>query len=279
MRFRRHTSIPSTEQVNSGTSDDLRICLPLAIAVIFVLQLGLLFLVNRGAPVKTVAANSQTAVETRFVILDPTQEPLLLELLDPTLFLLPNPRAFSGRVWELDPPVTEEPQIMKPEPMFLSMYPIDLLKIAHRIAGIKVTPNFEFARKHEVEEGIDLQSISTPVVSGTRVEVRGELRGRKIITMPTEGNLEDRAPLPAPPTVVTVGVDNDGLPISVIIETSSGLPPLDGLALKIVSAMRWEPLLGSGNGIGSIGVQWGKVAFYWGTRLQLVLAGNTGNYE
>ena len=230
------------------------------VVLIFIVQLALIFWLGSRTPI----LSRQTEAVT--LTLGNPASIGLQAFNDPTLFILPHPEGFSGPVWgrtfrvefspfEWSAPATPLPLRIERLSTVLnhlfqpSDYPV--LQLPVRIEAAPTLPNIT----------------PLPILADQSVlQLEDDLAQRRLLTPLT------LKPWPSPDilasSVLRVGVDAGGRPVSVTLLSRSGLPAADQYALDQVWSAQFEPL--SGSSVASVPkpaapLSWGRMIFRWHT--------------
>jgi hypothetical protein len=232
------------------------------IALIFCLQLGLIFLLgDRSRPrVRTTSPAPKLAV-----VESPSSE--LIALTDPTLFALPHQVGFSGPAWMKIPPVPVRSFEWNAEPSWLALPSAQLGNLALTDAETNqtelLTPLAMFEPEPTSPEPVFL--FSSRQKSDFRL---GEgLERRRLKTAPKLPSWSHSEFLTN--TVVRLFINGDGIPVSTpVLLSPSGLKAADDFALAQASAARFDPIINEGPNRSSSPLAnstWGTMIFQWQT--------------
>jgi hypothetical protein len=231
------------------------------VALVFIVQLGLIFWLGSRTPI-----HPRLPTSALTLYLGGQAAPELQALADPTLFALPHPEGFSGPVWRRMPRPEFRP--------FKWSAPTDHFPLAiDRLGAV-------FNRLLETNQFQALQLPARIEAAPTLPEVPplAVLAGQSIVQL--EDGLAQRrllAPLQLKSftntdilanSIVRVGVDTGGLPVSVTLLSVSGSPAADQFALDQAWAARFEPLnRNSAETIPkpAVPLGWGRMVFRWHT--------------
>ena len=196
------------------------------VAVVFVLQGGGLWWLSRQSNAPARPENSPS------LLLANTNSAGLLEALaleDPTAFARPNPKGFSGpslrpEMLPHQPHRWQPPEIEIPYPTNLLTVPIDSI----------LKTNIGYSANAFVKPMPEIMVLNVPLLKGpkaSRLEVAGDLAGRKLITSPKLKTWSHTSLLQ--PTRVQVMVNLGGRVFSVVRLAGSGHAPADAMALAL----------------------------------------------
>ncbi len=229
---------------------------------VLIVQVGLIFWLAKGRTVKSSAGGGPWP--KIFLPADRTAE--LPGVADPTLYVLPNRRSFSGPAWMKLPPReyhladwTEPPHPLK--------LPVEQLGLTLREFVHTNAPRlFEMANPRELQPAdLGIFAPTNLLAAESTVTVEG-LADRPLLS---SFNL---APQPSPEILkaseVQVAVDADGRVFSpVLLKPGCGSKDADAKAVQFAKAARFQPLPqahSDGAGPGA-GLTWGKLIFHWRT--------------
>ena len=231
------------------------------VALVFVVQLGLIFWLGSRTPIRP---RLPTAALTLYLGGQATPE--LQALADPTLFALPHPEGFSGPVWRRMPRPEFRP--------FEWSAPTDHFPLAIDRLGAVFNRLLETNQFQALQLPAQLEAAPTlPDVPPLDV-----LADHSVVQF--EDGLAQRrllAPLPLKSftntdilanSIVRVGVDPGGLPVSATLLSVSGSTAADQYALDQAWAARFEPLSrNSAEAIlkPTVPLSWGRIVFRWHT--------------
>jgi hypothetical protein len=238
----------------------LRPGLWIAVAVVFVAQVGLLVWLGNPPAVKPSEPPAPPAIR-----LSASGAEELLALQDPTLFVLPHPDNFSGAAWlkvpeqEFTPTNWTEPALPLPLP------PEQLGATFAAFMQTNLPARFQPELGPDLgtinEDSVPMESISFP----STLRVEGELARLRLLT-----------PLHLPPqtnadlltnTVVQLLVDAHGNPFSAVLLAGSGSQVADNMALtNFAKAVRFAPAEAAALGlVPPDKMTLGKLIFDWQT--------------
>ena len=207
----------------------------LAVFIVFVLHVGLVFWFGERPPAKSSAAE-----EAGFRVTPVEVSSLLLE--DPTLFVLPHPRAVSGEVWIREPTHEFRPPVrLDPPARWLPMPREELgtafVDFVRREWGGGFDPIVMNRPALIVPPRSEL--VLKPVPSSLRIG--GDLASRKVAHVPPLPLLQQTEP----PTnsVIDVWVDERGYVFTAVPRgAGTALSAGDTNALRLAQLVRFEPI-------------------------------------
>jgi hypothetical protein len=231
------------------------------VALVFIVQLGLIFWLGSRTPIRP---RLSTGALTLYLGGEATAE--LQPLNDPTLFTLPHPEGFSGPVWR-----------RMPRPKFRPFewsaptdhYPLAIDRLGAVFNRLLETNQFQALQlPAQLEAAPTLPDVPPLAVFADHsvVQLEDGLAQRRLLAplqLKSFTNIDILAN-----TVVRVGVDTGGLPVSVTLLSVSGSPAADQFALDQAWAARFEPL--TRNSAETIlkptaPLSWGRMVFRWHT--------------
>lgn len=254
-----------------------------AVAVLFVLQVGLILLF--GDRSRTLPPASASLVRFRALESSATEDQLLRQFFvgDPAVFPLPNYRGFSGRGWLNQRPPSYQSEIQNEPPTWLE------LDIAQEQTTFPVplpvqSPSFsQFVGSLAAQFGTNfpiVPSASEPALSGLAEQPASHEEPLPVFLapeiIPTQsvfrllGGLEDRLCGGAPllrtwpsekllnKSVVQIAVDPTGEVIATRLGAGCGLAEADADAVAKAGVLRFRPAP-------LAGMRWGEAVFQWQT--------------
>jgi TonB family protein len=227
------------------------------VTLIFAAQLGAVFCLGERHPVAP-----RAPLPTPPISLGIAWHPELAELIDPTLFALPNRHGFSGLAWAITPR-REYVSADWTEPMI--WLPLGQEKLGDSFRLLLATaaaPTLLVAEKNEPK--ITLLKTSPNLPAQSSLQVNSGLAGRALLNPPALPSWPSADTLP--PSVVQVLVDAGGYVVSATLLSSSGLNEADHAAVDMVKTIRFEPLPGGGKDRLTRPLRdltWGKMIFQW----------------
>jgi hypothetical protein len=231
------------------------------VALIFGLQLGIIFWLGENTPARQRQANPAPLLRMAGQAYGEA-----LALVDPTLFALPHQQTFSGPAWMSAPTQDFHPFVWSEPPRWLRLGSEQLgAAFQQFITTNEATPLLALGQP---EPELRLPSLPPANDFPTRstFRVTGQLAQRRLVK-----SFE----LPSWPAAeiltnsrVQMVVDELGKPVSVILlYPGSGLKDADTNALWLATLARFEPVAGAGPAAAnpSSGLSWGQIIFDWHT--------------
>jgi hypothetical protein len=231
------------------------------VALVFIVQLGLIFWLGSRTPIRP---RVPTGALTLYL---GGQAPAELQALnDPTLFTLPHPEGFSGPVWRRMPRPKFRPfEWSAPTEHF----PLAIDRLGAVFNRLLETNQFQALQiPAQLEAAPTLPDVPRLAVLADHSVVQfedGLARRRPLAPLQLKSftNTDILAN-----SVVRVGVDTGGLPVSVTLLSVSGSPAADQFAMDQAWAARFEPL--NRNSAETIlrptaHLSWGRMVFRWHT--------------
>ena len=235
-----------------------------AFLLVMVAQVGLIFSLSNRKPL--FARQSDLTTRFHLVVDVPPGSAIAewLEIEDPTLFALPDPRAFSGLAWMTAPALRHQSVDWTEPPQWLALSVNELGWAFREFVRTNVVGPRVLADKPAPQpDKVTVPPLPLPARSSFRLE--GDLAKRELLaplelrSIPHKEILTD--------TVVQVCVSPLGAPFAAVPLSSSGSPEADRLALELVKSIRFKPL-GAGNSTSprsQAAFTWGKIIFQWHT--------------
>jgi TonB family protein len=224
----------------------------LVVAFIFAAQVGFIFLLGERKPAAPREPNP-----TPPIALAPEIDRALLELTDPTLFVLPNRHGFSGLAWALTPrsefqfPDWNEPF------RWLALPAAKLGEDFNRLIAANVTAPVRVAEKIEPRIA-PLETAPAPTLAaGTSLQLEGGLAARTLRTaldLPAQswGEVLNA-------TALWVIIDASGKVVSATLQSSSLSADADQKAIELARDAQFEPIPPAS------GLTFGRMIFQWQT--------------
>lgn len=211
----------------------------ITIAIIFCLQGGLTWWLSDHRPLNILK-------ETRLLrirLADDANHPglvALLELNDPTRFVLPNRASYSGRAWlDMKPLQHRSPGWSNP-PQWLQLKPADLLADFSRFAATNNPDRSSLTERSSqpavVQVPLTAREMPQPV---SRMQVVGQLSLSDLTDVPQIPAI-DYAGLLAP-TVIRIIVDQQGRVFDASLAAGSESADADQAGLKLVRSLQFVP--------------------------------------
>jgi hypothetical protein len=231
------------------------------VALVFIVQLGLIFWLGSRNSIYPLPPRSATTLSLGGPA--PTE---LQVFNDPTLFILPHPEGFSGPVWGK----TYRPEFRP----FEWSAPANHFPLAIERLSTVLNQLFQSSDLPVVQ--LPAQAEATPTLPNvpslpifpdqSALQLEDGLAQRRLLAVPALKSW--RSPEILASSVVRLGVDAGGRPVSVTLLSRSGSPAADQYALDQAWAAQFEPLNGS-----SVGpllkpvahLSWGRMIFRWHT--------------
>ena len=235
-----------------------------AFLLVMVAQVGLIFSLSNRKPL--FARQSDLTTRFHLVVDVPPGSAIAewLEIEDPTLFALPDPRAFSGLAWMTAPALRHQSVDWTEPPQWLALSVNELGWAFREFVRTNVVGPRVLADKPAPQpDKVTVPPLPLPARSSFRLE--GDLAKRELFaplelrSIPHKEILTD--------TVVQVCVSPLGAPFAAVPLSSSGSPEADRLALEQVKSVRFKPLA-TGNSTSprsQAAFTWGKIIFQWHT--------------
>jgi hypothetical protein len=233
-----------------------------AFLLVMAAQVGLIFSLSDRKPL----SSRQPDLTTTFhLVVDAPPGSAIaewLEIEDPALFALPDPRLFSGLAWMTAPALRHRSVDWTEPPRWLTLSVNELgLAFAEFVRTNVVGPRVLADKPAPQPDKVKVQPLPLPVRSNFRLE--GDLARRELLapielrSIPHTEILTD--------TVVQVCVSPLGVPFSPVQLSSSGSPEADRQALELVKSVRFKPLATSTSSRRQTAFTWGKIIFQWHT--------------
>jgi hypothetical protein len=234
-----------------------------AVAAVFLLQAGLVFLLGHRARRPPEPPIFRTSIH---LLTDPAARlDALPGLDDPTLLALPSLRGFSGPAWLRFPTLEYQPAEWVEPPQWLSL---DTNALGSIFSGfIKTTlisPPLIADKPLPPLPRYEPNFPNEPLPSQSRLRLEGDLARRPLLA-PLELQSWPHSEILSN-TVVQAVVDAAGFTFSAVLLSESGLKEADAQALKLASAARFRPLPRSQRAADGVGpMTWGRFVFQWHT--------------
>ena len=235
-----------------------------AFVLVMVAQVGLIFLLSERNPIVPRRSDSTTAFH--LVADAPPGSPIaeLLDIDDPTLFALPDPRGFSGQAWMTAPPL-RRPSRDWTEPLrWLTLPRSDLGAVFEEFVRTNTVGPRTFPDKPAPELS-EVAVAPVPLATKSMFRIEGDLAGRELLTPPEVPSLRHTDLLGN--TEVQVCVGPRGFTFSPLVIGSSGSKDADQRAYDLVKLFRFKPAARTGPGSprDPSALTWGKIIFQWHT--------------
>jgi hypothetical protein len=235
-----------------------------AFSLALLVQVSLIYLLSDRRPL---VARQATPSPEYYLLLDtPPNIPVteLLNLNDPTLFVLPGLRGFSGLAWLRPGPLEHpSPDSTGPE-CWLTQDVSELGRVFRELLRTNVVTHRSFADKPAPKlSAVNPPPIPLPIRSSLRVE--GDLALRELpvaVEVPSVPHPDLLAN-----TVIQLAVDAWGFTLFPVVLSGSGSKSADQQALDLARAIRFKPLVGlnAGAPLGQRSLTWGRLVFQWHT--------------
>ena len=183
---------------------------------------------------------------------------------DPTFFVLPNQRGFSGPAWMKISPLEYHP-VAWSAPTNLLELPAEGLgrKLGEFVRNEVFRPfDVDNGRARPVEDPLPLPA-SDLVETQSAASVEGDLAGRPLLS--TFNLASQPAAEILSNSVVQIAVDAEGRVFSPALLQGSGSKGADADALELAKSSRFQPLAGNVPDISAPSLTWGRVVFRWHT--------------
>jgi hypothetical protein len=227
----------------------------LALALIFAAEVSLVLVLSWRPGASTPPLVRRTALR---LVCDPALNARLSDLVwlpDPAQFATVTPHGFTAALWRETPPLHTPPPPLAAAPEWLEQplqadTPVASFSLRSPLPTVIVA---EPLRPRPHTRPVE----SLPLASRSRLDVSGDLRGRRLLRAP-------RLPVwPVAdilrPTVVQALVNAAGDVLSVVLQPpGSGLAEADARALELAAAAQFAPLPG-----GAKKLTWGRLIFRW----------------
>jgi hypothetical protein len=231
------------------------------VALVFIVQLSLIFWLGSRTPIRQ---RRPTAALTLYL---GGQAPAELQALnDPTLFTLPHPEGFSGPVWRRMPRPEFRPYEWS---VPTDHYPLAIDRLGAVFNRLLETNQFQALQlPAQIEAAPTLPDVPAlaVLVDHSVVQLEDGLAQRRLLA-PLQLQSFTNTDILAN-SIVRVGVNPGGLPVSATLLSVSGSTAADQFALDQAWAARFEPL--SRNSTEAIlqptaHLSWGRMVFRWHT--------------
>ena len=226
----------------------------LSIALVMLLQAGLIYLLEK-APT---AGPRPTMVVPRIHLREQVPlEPLAIG--DPTLFVLPHPRGFSGEAWlNRAPGLAFQPADWTEPPRVLALAAARLGTQFEEFVKANTAPHLDtLATLEPLRLTPSSFPVATPPAPQSALRLGGGLAGRRLLATPELQARESTEILSN--SVVQVLVDAAGRVISVVLLAPGSGPEqklADARALDLARASRFEPASNAPLTVGTLTFEW-----------------------
>jgi hypothetical protein len=253
------TSAAAEPPVSSPRRARFRPGLWLAVAVVFAVQVGVLFWL--GNPPAIVPVKTSVAPVIHLAGPDSRE---LLALQDPTLILLPHRENFSGDAWVKSQPVTFDPLKYSEPTRPLALDPARLGTTFAAFMLTNAPPRYEASLGSESDLEYDPTVPMESVVAPSTLRQEGGIARLRLLTavqLPPRTNSEV-----LPNTEVQLMVNTRGIPFSAVVVSSSKDSVADATALEIARGLRFAPPQAAAVGVMPADkTTFGKLIFQWQT--------------
>jgi TonB family protein len=183
---------------------------------------------------------------------------------DPTFFVLPNQRGFSGPAWMKISPLEYHPEELPEPPRPLALPVEGLGRTLREFVRNEVFRPFRVDNDYawRTEES-PLTSPADLVETQSTASIEGDLAGRPLLSsfnpasQPAADILSN--------SVVQIAVDAEGHVFSPALLRGSGSQSADTDALAMAKSARFQPLARGAPEISASRLNWGRVVFHWHT--------------
>lgn len=231
------------------------------VALVFIVQLGLIFWLGSRTPVYPRTPRSSVTLGRGGPA--PTE---LQAFNDPTLFILPHPEGFSGPLWGK----TYRPEFRPFEwSAPANHFPLAIERLSTVLNQLFQASDFPAVQlPAQAEAAPTLPNVPPlPIFPDQSVlQLEDGLAQRRLLAVLALKSWP--SPEILAPSVVRVGVDDRGRPVSVTLLSRSGSPAADQYALDQAWGAQFEPLNGSSVGPKfkpAAQLSWGRMIFQWHT--------------
>jgi len=210
------------------------------VALVFILQLTLIFLLTDRSSIKVQSPRPAAAMYLRSAR---PQELLALE--DPTMFVLPHERGFSGEGWMKMQGRRFEPWEWSETNIWLELSREQLGSEFARFIQTNLAPAIQSPSLPKPALTLPALGPTAPASTLPTLRLEGDLAKRQLLSHPELPSNPD--PLTNTNSVVQLLVDSRGYTFSaVLMPPGSGSSAADEMALKIARSARFEPTEPSG---------------------------------
>jgi hypothetical protein len=229
-------------------------------AIIFAAQLAVFLLLGRTATVAKTNFRSAPAL----IVQQPSQE--VLDLENPTLFALANPRGFSGKAWlQVAPMKYERSDWSEPE-RWLELSTDELGSALRQLIETNGSLSF-LAQKVEPRNALPRFHVFDFTNEISTFHINGALSQRNLLN-PFDLPSWQRPEL-LTNSVVEVTVNAPGFVNTATLLASSGDKKADDLAISLSKRARFEPFPLSKRKIDPLNILSGQIIFEWQTMLSV----------
>jgi len=227
------------------------------VGVLFVLQIGLLFLFgSRSGPQPRLSSRS---IQFRSLGASVSEDELMRQFFvgDPAVFPLPNRHGFSGRGWLNRQPPKYQSEIQLQPPDWL---PLDTVRLGTNFPALSsgseaILPGLG-ERLTQAEEPLPAFLAPENIATQSIFRLDGDLSDRLLGAAPVLGTWPN--PQLLTNSAVQIAVNRVGEVVAARLATRCGLAEADADALAKARALRFRPSP-------SAGTIWGEAVFQWQT--------------
>jgi TonB family protein len=190
----------------------------------------------------------------------------MVELTDPTLFVLPHWQGFSGLAWLESPPLPNQPFSWSEPPNLLALDEEDLGATFHQF--IQTNLPLVFSPIAQAPPGLTQPNVaeSAGLPDRSTLRLSASLAGRHLHQTPELPSFPHNDLLTN--SVVQLLVDAQGNPLSFTLLSASGSAAADQLALETARAAKFDSISRGGPERSTnplAGLTWGEMVFEWRT--------------
>ncbi len=233
-----------------------------AVFLVTVAQTGLIFWLSERKPIVPRRPDSTTTVQ---LVAEAPPGRAIAELLnidDPTLVALPDPRGFSGPAWITAPPLEHQRRDWTEPARSLALPVAELgATFAQFVRTNVVGPGLLADKPAPRLSEVGFSPVPMPATSTFRIE--GDLAKRELLTPLEVLSISHTNILTT--TVVQVCVDRLGFVFSPVQLSGSGSKTADERALDLAKSMRFKPVAGTNPALprNPLELTWGTIIFRW----------------
>jgi hypothetical protein len=235
-----------------------------AVAAVFLLQLGLVFLLgDRPATGRAVTRAFAVSLPQAGAVKGPPGQ--INE--DPALFALANYRGFSGSAWLKPPRVEHRYYEWSLPPHYLGLDRAGLGQdFVRYVQQQSAAQRMDMEKTMPVMDFPVMEGASLPLPVASRLVFTGPLAQRHHLEVPPLPDWRESRVLK--PSVLLLGVDRAGFVRNATLIGESGLKEADAAALTATRRIRFEPLpepASSSSPARALELMFGQAMFYWQT--------------